>query len=219
MHGIVLRSLGHNVKILECNALAVQKNLGAGVAAMEDVHTFMQRFDVTKTPYTVPSQNVQFLDKTVKVRTKWDVSVKMTSWNCLYFLMRANFDGLMSDICPRPPDPTALTGTAIYEHGKNVIGVDYVDRLVTITFQDLETGGSGSVHADLVIAADGSSSKIRQLLQPNMQRKYAGYVAWRGTAPENEISEATKEIFASKTTFFVFRRGYVALYVVRPLLI
>lgn len=211
MHGIILRSLGHNVKILESNSLTEQENLGAGIAAMEDVHTFMDKFDATKTPYTVTSQNVQFLDKAANVKRKWDVSLKMTSWSSLYYLMRANFDGLKSDICAQPLDMSNLTGTAIYDHGKKVTAVDYLDGLVKVSFQDLETNGSGSVDADLVIAADGTSSKIRQLLQPTLQRKYVGYVAWRGTAPEHEISEATKEIFASKTTFFVLSRGYVAL--------
>jgi 2-polyprenyl-6-methoxyphenol hydroxylase-like FAD-dependent oxidoreductase len=83
--------------------------------------------------------------------------------------------------------------------------------LVTVKFEDLQTGGSGTVHANLVIAADGTSSKVRQLLQPNLRRKYVGYVAWRGTAPESEISTMTKEIFANETTFFVLSRVYIAL--------
>jgi flavin-dependent dehydrogenase len=97
MHGIVLRNLGHNVKILESNALSEQKNLGAGIAAMDEVHTFMQNF--SKATYTVTSQNVQFLDEEFKVRRKLDVSLKMTIRNCLHYLMRANFDGLRSEIC------------------------------------------------------------------------------------------------------------------------
>jgi hypothetical protein len=120
--------------------------------------------------------------------------LEVTSWNCIYYLMRVNFYGLRSEICPDPLESSALTGTAIYEHGKNIVGVEYADGLVTVTFEDLQTGGSGTVHADLVIAADGTSSKVRQLLQPNLRQKYVGYVAWRGTAPESETSAATRDI-------------------------
>ena len=126
MHGIVLRNLGHNVKILESNALSEQKNLGAGIAAMDEVHTFMPNF--SKATYTVTSQNVQFLDEEFKVRRKLDVSLKMTIRNCLHYLMRANFDGLRSEICcPESSESSALTGTAVYKHGKNVVGVEYAD--------------------------------------------------------------------------------------------
>lgn len=57
----------------------------------------MQNF--SKATYTVTSQNVQFLDEEFKVRRKLDVSLKMTIRNCLHYLMRANFDGLRSEIC------------------------------------------------------------------------------------------------------------------------
>ncbi|KAM0144605.1 hypothetical protein ACHAP3_000635 [Botrytis cinerea] len=213
-HGIVLRRLGHNVRILERNPLSQQMSLGAGIAAMEHAQSFIDKYDETKTPYSVTSPNVQYLDQNVKVKSTWNISIAMTSWKILYYVMRANFDGLTSDICAQPPKLAEQRGSAVYEHGKEVTEVEYKDGLVTINYRDTGTETYGTVHADLVLVADGSSSKIRQALQPNLKISYAGYVAWRGTALESEISEKTKITFAYKTTFFAYKGGYIVLYTI-----
>jgi len=53
-----------------------------------------------------------------------------------------------------------------------------------------------------VIAADGGSSIVRKLFYPAVERTYAGYVAWRGTVPEAELSESAINAFAEKFTFY-----------------
>ncbi|KAF7904513.1 hypothetical protein EAF00_001847 [Botryotinia globosa] len=213
-HGIVLHRLGHNVRILERNLLSQQMSLGAGIAAMEHAQAFINKYDETKTPYSVTSPNVQYLDQNVKVKSTWNISIAMTSWKILYNVMRANFDGLESDICPQPPKQMEPRGEAIYDHGKEVTEVEYKDGLVTVKYRDTGTEAYGTIHADIVIAADGSSSKIRQALQPSLKIDYTGYVAWRGTALESEISEKTRTTFAYKTTFFAYKGGYIVLYTI-----
>jgi 2-polyprenyl-6-methoxyphenol hydroxylase-like FAD-dependent oxidoreductase len=54
----------------------------------------------------------------------------------------------------------------------------------------------------MVVAADGGSSTIKRLLNSNVTRDFAGYVAWRGTVPELQLSESAKESFVEKFTFF-----------------
>ncbi|TGO26850.1 hypothetical protein BPAE_0052g00410 [Botrytis paeoniae] len=212
-HGIVLRRLGHNVQILERNPLSQQMSLGAGIAAMEHAQAFIKKYDETKTSYSVTSPNVQYLDQNVKVKSTWNISIAMTSWKILYNVMRANFDSMKSEICAQPPKLVGR-GSAIYEHGKEVTEVEYKDGLVTVKYRDTGTETYGTVHADLVLIADGSSSKVRQALQPNLKISYAGYVAWRGTALESEISEKTRTTFAYKTTFFAYKGGYIVLYTI-----
>src|SRR5439155_7781660 len=57
----------------------------------------------------------------------------------------------------------------------------------------------GTVHADLLVAADGPSSSLRRLLLPAAShRTYAGYVAFRGTVPESELSAAAEQVFVEK---------------------
>ncbi len=81
--------------------------------------------------------------------------------------------------------------------------IRYADSSVIVDFEDLvnkASDGRGSVRADLVIAADGSTSHIRQLLRPHLKHTCAGYVAWRGTVLESEVSEEGRSTFQLKTT-------------------
>lgn len=45
--------------------------------------------------------------------------------------------------------------------------------------------------ADLLVAADGIRSTVRAQYAPQVQPRYAGYVAWRGLADERDLSPAT----------------------------
>jgi len=65
-----------------------------------------------------------------------------------------------------------------------------------------EEGKTEKEKADMVLAADGPSSTIRKLLLPQVERKYAGYVAWRGTVPENEASSLMEDTFTDQFTFY-----------------
>ena len=81
------------------------------------------------------------------------------------------------------------------------------------TVEDVEDGGEGKVvviymkggeeerkiDSDLVIVADRPSSKIHQILQPGVERKYAGY-GRRGTVHEKEISAKSKEALSDIPT-------------------
>ncbi|BCF95318.1 FAD binding domain-containing protein [Paraburkholderia largidicola] len=57
------------------------------------------------------------------------------------------------------------------------------------------------VHADLVIAADGFKSAIREQFLPNVKLQYAGYVAWRGLVDEASLSLQTREALFEKFAF------------------
>jgi len=131
----------------------------------------------------------------------------------VYFLLRACFDGLESEYC-NVPMKEEEEGIARYEVGRKVVGVsdvgeDRVEVEYEVVISDRENAGDESddlqtatLRADLVIAADGPSSTIRKIVCPDVARTYAGYVAWRGTVPENEASETMKRTFVDKFTFF-----------------
>ena len=131
---------------------------------------------------------------------KEDMVQNMTSWDLVYYILRANYDGVKSAYCDVPP-PAETDGKATHLHGHKV--TDVKDRGDTVkVFYTTNDGKEGSMTADLVIAADGPSSTIRSILQPGVQRSYAGYVALRGTVPENEASPAAREAFSERFTFF-----------------
>jgi len=71
-----------------------------------------------------------------------------------------------------------------------------------------------TTEADLVIAADGPSSTVRARYHPDVKRTYAGYVAWRGTVPENEVSEEAKKVLVERITFFHTRQTQILAYAI-----
>jgi len=66
--------------------------------------------------------------------------------------------------------------------------------------------------ADLLICADGVGSIARARLQPAAQRSYSGYVAWRGTLPESEVSPATYALLGDALTYQVLPGSHILVY-------
>jgi len=88
----------------------------------------------------------------------------------------------------------AFTGS--YRTGATVTAVDSHADHAVVTLQD------GSTHrADLVIAADGFRSGVREQLLPSVGLEYAGYIAWRGLVDEGQVSPATHAAIFDKFAF------------------
>ena len=97
----------------------------------------------------------------------------LTAWARIYHLLRA-----------------ALPGDR-YHHGKQLESFQQSDRRVVATFAD-----GSRAEADLMVAADGIRSTVRQALLPRARPQYAGYIAWRGLVEESALSDrALAEVF------------------------
>jgi 2-polyprenyl-6-methoxyphenol hydroxylase-like FAD-dependent oxidoreductase len=83
-----------------------------------------------------------------------------------------------------------------YHAGGTVVSVDDGADQASVSLSD------GTVlRADLVIAADGFKSAIRERFLPDVKLQYAGYVAWRGLVDETSLSRATREALFDKFAF------------------
>jgi 2-polyprenyl-6-methoxyphenol hydroxylase-like FAD-dependent oxidoreductase len=210
--GVALKRLHRNlnIRIFERNPTALLHDQGAGVVAGPDVQQFFSTYDRTRTPLAVPSHQRLYLNRKGDVIDREDRDQQMTSWDLLYHLLRANFDGVKSEYA-EVPDPEDGEGVVAYEYGCTVTDIKAPDPTpnsdldcsepVKITVQH-HSGETSTTDADLVIAADGPSSTIRAKYIPEVERTYAGYVAWRGTVPENQVSQAASEVLVEKFTFF-----------------
>jgi 2-polyprenyl-6-methoxyphenol hydroxylase-like FAD-dependent oxidoreductase len=94
----------------------------------------------------------------------------LTSWSRLYHLLKENFP------------------SERYLQGKNVKIIKQDANSVQVICEDGSTH-----HAELLIASDGINSTVRAHLAPDIQPKYAGYVAWRGVCDESYLSNYTLE--------------------------
>ena len=209
---IVLKRLGHVVRIFERNPTPLLHNRGAGVVAGDHTQAFFNKYDATRRPIAVTSKRRQYLDLQGNQIYEEDTVQKMTSWDLLYYLLRANFDGVDSGYC-NVPEPLETDGQGAYEYGHIVKNVKDLGEQVAIEYED-KRGKVDTTTADLVIGADGPSSTLRKILVPDVTREYAGYVAWRGTVPEQEVSATVKETFVDKFTFYHARGTQILAYAI-----
>jgi 2-polyprenyl-6-methoxyphenol hydroxylase-like FAD-dependent oxidoreductase len=140
-----------------------------------------------------------------------DQEQQMTSWDLLYNVLRKGFDGggeesyfsrLNNNEMRKVDEIGKNDGIGEYLYGHKVTSLtDIGSGGVEVEFEDKD-GKGGSLKANMVIGADGPSSTVRKILMPDVERTYAGYVAWRGTVLESEVEEETRKCFAEKFTFF-----------------
>lgn len=97
----------------------------------------------------------------------------LTAWGRLYQVLRRAFP------------------SERYHNGRQLVSFEQDAAGVRATFADGDV-----VAADLLVAADGLRSTVRQLLQPDTRPRYAGYLAWRGLVEEASLSpRALAELF------------------------
>ncbi|KAJ9646915.1 hypothetical protein H2204_000607 [Knufia peltigerae] len=213
MTSIPLKRLGHTVTILERSPVPLLHDQGAGVVAGGETQAFYHKHDLSKRAIAVTSQARYYLDRAGNIIDREDYQQRMTSWDLLYYLGRANFDGVESDYLEQSPPRSEGEGRVSYEYGRLVTDVreaagDKVEVTYKKTRKDEGESNDGAkpetMTADLLIAADGPSSHLRGMLLGDeaADRKYAGYVAFRGTVPETEVSESAAAVFVERFTFF-----------------
>jgi 2-polyprenyl-6-methoxyphenol hydroxylase-like FAD-dependent oxidoreductase len=216
--GIVFVRLGYNVTILERTPAAVLQDQGAGISlyiilssireSLEKLGTsgspaadFLEKYDRTKTP-TLISDSLHYLNRDGSIRLKREKSggtSRIASWDLLYNILRANFDGGYEEGYIDAAEKREGDGIAKYLSGVRVTDLKEVGNVLKVEYES--TGGTGSMDADIVVGADGPSSTVRKLLLSDVERTYAGYVAWRGTVKESFLSEETKSRLGSNVRF------------------
>lgn len=210
MHGIMFKRLGHHVHLIEQNLTSTRTDHAAGIGTGPLGLQFFKEHDLYPAPYSFSCPGFSFLDKHSNVKRLLDLPLNVTSWNVLYYRLRANFDGLQSKYCSKPIDVPESDGKAIYDLGKRATNVVPNDDLATVEFEDLQTGGNGRIDADLVIVADGQNSIIRRKFMPDRtEQPYSGYIVWRGTVPEKDVSDRTRKLFDERFNVFAMSRGYI----------
>ncbi len=166
---LLLRA-GHDVLVLERSTRSLQGR-GAGIVTHEGQREVLRAAGVP----IDDTLGIHVAERVVlapdgQALCRWDHPQILTSWGRLYALLRAAL----------PEDNHRL--------GATVVSVASSEHGATATLANGET-----LHADLLVAADGIRSAVRAQLAPEVQPVYAGYVAWRGVCDEAALSRHTRE--------------------------
>jgi 2-polyprenyl-6-methoxyphenol hydroxylase-like FAD-dependent oxidoreductase len=219
MTSLSLKRQGHNVRILERSPTPLLHDQGAGIVAGGDTQEFLRACDKSKTPAAVPSRLRLYLDRQGEITHRESMTQQMTSWDLLYHICRANFDGLQSEYVKPQVEVGQDEGKGVYEYGRQVQAVESHGTRLTVSFVSTRENENHDetqhAEADFVVIADGPSSEMRRQLKPeSAKRTYAGYVAFRGTVPEAELSSEAREAFVETFSFHHVPRAQILAYAI-----
>jgi len=119
----------------------------------------------------------------------------LTTWSLLYNLLKSH---LLAD----------ANSQAKYETEKSVRTVKTDGDELVVVYSDGTSEAQHELRADLVIAADGAHSAIRETVVPGLSPQYVGFVTWRGAVPAAAVSEASRKVLEGRILMFRTEDGY-----------
>ncbi|MGE8474490.1 MAG: FAD-dependent monooxygenase, partial [Paraburkholderia hospita] len=144
---------------------------GAGIVTHAELFDVMQAADVRlDESIGVKVESRVTLAQDGSIISERNLPQTLTAWSKMYHVLRSAL-----------PDQH-------YHSGAVVTAVVDGPEHAAITLAD-----GAVIHADMIIAADGFRSAVREQLLPDVQLQYAGYVAWRGLVDELALSIATRD--------------------------
>ena len=186
---LVLRDLGCEVDVFERSGTALEAR-GAGIG----LHPMTTRYfdesselDAARVEIELPW--LQFLDASGERIYRERMSYRFSSWNTIYRGLVRCFD-----------DRRYHLGAAVADFSQD-------DRGVTVLLE-----GGAEETLDMLVCADGISSGARAKLLPRAEARYAGYVAWRATVAESELTPASFETLRDAITYTLLPAGHVLVY-------
>jgi 2-polyprenyl-6-methoxyphenol hydroxylase-like FAD-dependent oxidoreductase len=174
----LLRSAGWEVTVFERNADDLTGR-GAGLSTHPQLLEILRRVGIDfDESMGVRVDTVLCLDRSGRVYLEEKTQRVMSSWGRLYRSLR---------------DPLPAES---YRLGASLTRIEQVAGRVTAVFAD-----GARVSGDLLVGADGIRSTVREQFLPDVQPRYAGYVAWRAMLEESEIPPGVRAEIFERYTF------------------
>ncbi len=195
MHGVVMKSLGYIVYIIESRNPTQLKAQAAGLSLGPYAQELMENFlpELEQTSYSTATCFTRFVaaDGSVISENKTSIPVTCSTWSMVFENLKEEFE-----------KPGHGKGSAQYLTGKRVTEFLDIEGLLAVNYQDSDSDTVETLSADMVIAADGAYSTIRKQLAPAIEPKYAGIFAWRGCIPEDRIPSELNAVFEGRLLMF-----------------
>jgi 2,6-dihydroxypyridine 3-monooxygenase len=183
---LVLRDAGCDVEVYERSRHPLSGR-GVGIVA----HPATIRYSVERGRGD-PSSAVSFmryLDRAGAVAHEEETRFRFTSYYSLY------------------RDLLDLLGAGRYHHGHELVGLLQDADGVTV-----QLAGGEEARCDLLVCADGIQSTARRLLLPELERRYAGYVGWRGAVEEHDLADSARAALSDALVYYVIPHSHILTY-------
>jgi 2,6-dihydroxypyridine 3-monooxygenase len=187
---VVLRDLGCHVDVYERSAAALEDR-GAGIVVLPITERYFNQRAAIDTRVSLELTYWSYVDREGKLISVDSDHFRFSGWSTIY---RALLDAF---------------GPDHYHLGHEMVGFENRANGVTLHFAN-----GASADGDLLVCADGLSSTARNILMPEVQPIYAGYVAWRGTTPEGALSETARAALADSMVYQVLDPGHILVYAI-----
>lgn len=181
-NAIVLCRLGATVRIHE-RVPGPMMARGAGIVVQRELLQLLEDNGAGPPPFTSCSGR-RYLDPGGGDGVLQMMPQEFTSWEAIHAALRT----AVPDEC--------------YRAGSELVTVSQAGTRVQATL-----GDGSMVESDLFVAADGSGSAMRHRMLPDVEARYAGYVAWRGTLDESNVPPDLLPFFDDRFTFSEARSG------------
>ena len=187
---VLLRDLGCEVDVYERSGAALEDR-GAGIVVLPITERYFIERGGEDNRVSLELIYWTYVDREGTVVSADPDHYRFSGWSTIY---RALLDAFGSDR---------------YHLGHEMTGFDIGTYGVTLHLADRP-----SVEGDLLVCADGLGSTARSILMPEVVPEYAGYVAWRGTTPEADLSPKAQADLADSMIYQVLDPGHILVYAI-----
>jgi 2-polyprenyl-6-methoxyphenol hydroxylase-like FAD-dependent oxidoreductase len=176
--GNMLLRQGWQVDVFERSWTGLESR-GAGIAPQRSLLDALQIAGIeVADDIGVPIATRRAYDRDGSVSASCTYRQKTTSWGLIYSKLL-----------------DAFPSQNYHRGARQIRFIEHPDG-VTTEFED-----GRSVEADLLVGADGMRSNVRRQLFPNIEPRYAGYVAWRGVLDESRVSSTFVDKYFGSFSF------------------
>ncbi len=184
----LLRDSGHDVTVYERSPHELEQR-GAGIGFLEASSRYLvERSGLSVDEVSIATDLIRYLGRDGSVLHEVAHRYRFSSWNTVYRRLLEHW------------------GSDRYLLSHEMLGFEQDETGVCLRFAD------GEVEADLLVCADGVGSASRRQLQPSAAQAYAGYVAWRGMVPEQDLPIELAASLGEAITYHVFANSHILVY-------
>lgn len=188
---LLLRKLGFSVEVFERTPKQLDQRGGGIVLQPITVKWFDEHSTRKINELSTTSSRLRYLGPGNAVVHEEPADWRYTSWGTVYRALLSDF------------------GKERYHLGEFCAGFSQDADQVELRFV------SGRVeHADLVVFADGITSTARRRMFPDLDRQYSGYVGWRGTLREDQVTRETHNLLDDSLIYNVAVNTHCVMYTI-----